>query len=163
MKFELRDTVGAPVDRVEAALLSEGFFDRVGASPRIAAPVLLEEVEQGTLVLRRVAYRFTAEVTGAVRRVVDPEKMTWVDESHYDRSSHRATHEILPDHYAKLLHCTYEESLVPDSNGCVRIAAGDLSVRVPLVGERVERIIIDGIREYAAAEAQVLAQMAAGR
>jgi hypothetical protein len=163
MQFELRETVGAPLDRVEAALLSEDFFDRVGASPRIAAPVLLEEVEQGTVVLRRVAYRFTAGVTGAVRRVVDPEKMTWVDESHYDRTSHRATHEIVPDHYAKLLHCTYEEILEPDGDGCVRIAEGDLSVRVPLVGKRVERTIIDGIRERAKAEARVLAAMAAGR
>ncbi|MGH9025980.1 MAG: DUF2505 family protein [Acidimicrobiia bacterium] len=162
MDFELRDRVAAPLDDVEAALLSPDFFARLGDLPNIAAPELLDQQEDGTAVVRRVRYRFTGEVSGAVRRVVDPDKLSWVDECRYDRAAHRATHRILPDQYEKLLRCNYEEILEADGSECVRGAIGELAVKVPLVGGRVERAIVDGLRERASAEAEVLAELAAG-
>jgi Protein of unknown function (DUF2505) len=161
MDFDLRDTVPAPLERVEAALLGPSFFERLGHLPNIAPPELLSEEEADGLVIRRVRYRFTGEVSGAVRRVVDPEKMSWVDESRYDRAAHEAVHQIFPDQYNGLLRCSYDEMLAPDGAGCVRTATGQLSVKVPLVGGRVEWAIVDGLRERATAEAQVLAALAA--
>jgi hypothetical protein len=163
MDFRFRDPVAAMLDAVEAALLSEEFFRRLGDLPHVAAPELLDEREEGGTIVRRARYRFTGDVSGAVRKVVDPDKLSWVDECRYDRAVHRATHRILPDQYEKLLRCSYEEILEPDGDGCVRTATGALSVKVPLVGGRVERAIIGGLEERATAEAAVLAAMAHGR
>ena len=165
MDFELRDAVAAPLDRVEAALFAPVFFERLGELPNVAAPELLSEDKEfdGAVIVRRVRYRFTGEVSGAVRRVVDPEQMSWVDESRYDLGAHEATHQIIPDQYGSMLRCAYDEALMPAGAGCVRTAAGQLAVKVPLVGGKVEKAIIGGLRERATAEAQVLAALANGQ
>jgi Protein of unknown function (DUF2505) len=162
--FALRDVVAAPVERVEAALFDPAFFERLGDLPNVAAPELLSEAKEfdGAVIVRWVRYRFTGEVSGAVRRVVDPEKMSWIDESRYDLGAHEATHQIFPDQYGSMLRCSYDEALTADGAGCVRSAAGQLSVKVPLVGGKVEKAIIGGLRDRAIAEAQVLERLANG-
>ena len=157
MRFDLEQRFRAPVARVEALFLDPELLDRLGELPGLGKPQLLGVDDEGETVRQRVRYRFTGRLSGAVTAVVDPAKLTWVQESLIDRHNFVADFEILPDHYPDRLRCagtiSYHEV---SGGGCSRLTEGDLVVRFPLVAARVERAIIDGLRSYAKAEAKIV-------
>ena len=54
------------------------------------------------------------------------------------------------------LEASYDVTLEPLGDSTRRVAQGELKVRIPLVGGRVERAIASGLEEHAAAEADLL-------
>jgi DNA-binding transcriptional regulator YbjK len=156
MKFRIEQRILAPLAAVEAALLDRDFVAASAALPKLGAPELLELQRDGDRAHQRIRYRFTAQLSGAVTRVIDPDKLTWVDDARYDLTSHTSRHRILPDNYADRLQATYDVALEPLGDSTRRLVTGDLTVHVPLVGGRVERAIVDGLEEHANAEAELL-------
>jgi hypothetical protein len=156
MRFRLEQRFPGPLATVEAALVDPAFIDRLGTLSQLGRPRLLRREDDGALVRLDVRYAFTGELSGAVTAVVDPERLTWVDVAVFDRATHRSRHRILPDHYADRLSCTYETALHQEGD-TVRVAEGELRVRFPLVGGRVERAIVSGMAEHAHHEEAALA------
>jgi hypothetical protein len=137
-------------------LLSEEFLAVRAELPKLSGAEVLELTRDDTTARVRVRMRFTARLAPAVTAVVDPDKLTWVDDAAYVLATRVAGHEIQPDHYADRLSCTYEEVLHEVGGGTRRTLTGSLKVRALLVGGRVEGAIVSGLREYAAAEADLL-------
>jgi hypothetical protein len=156
MRFSIEQVFPGPVERVEAALLDPAFLKSLASLPRLGAPELLDVTENGMTVHRRVRYRFTGDLSPAVTAVVDPAKLTWVEDATVDRSTHRTTFRILPDHYGSRLKCTGTFVLTEVAGGVRRVLDADLRVSFPLVGGKVERAIVSGLREHAALEADAL-------
>lgn len=163
MRFTVEQRFAAPLDAVEAALLDPAFLARLAELPRLGAPELLSSEEDGQLVRQRVRYRFAGDLSPAVTAVVDPRRLTWVEATTFDRRTHRGDHHIVPDHYGDRLRCTYTTQLSADTEGTGRATAGDIRVRFPLVGSRVERAIVSGLSEHAELEAEVLLDWLAER
>jgi len=163
VKFRIEQRIAAPLGAVEAALLNRDFVAATADLPKLGAPELLELERDGDRAHERIRYRFTAELSGAVTRVVDPKKLTWVDDARYDLTAHTSRHRILPDNYADRLQATYDVVLESLGDSTRRVATGELTVRVPLVGGRVERAIVSGLEEHAAAEAELLGRWIAER
>ena len=65
---------------------------------------------------QRVRYAFAGDLSSAVKAVVDPEQLTWVEESTLDRTTHRTTFRIVPDHYGRMLEASGTIDLVPDGD-----------------------------------------------
>ena len=158
MRFTIEQRFAGPLADVEDAFVDPAFLERLGELPKLGRPALLRQEVDGELVRQWVQYRFTGEVNAAVRRVVDPKRLTWVEESTLDRRTHRTTWHIVPDHYERLLRCSGSFQLVADGPRATRRATeADIKVTVPLVGGKVEQAIVAGLREHAAAEETVLA------
>jgi hypothetical protein len=153
MKFEFEQRFGHPLEAVEQALLDESFIAGMAGLPKLGAPQVLSREAQGAVVTLRVRYAFTGEVSSTVRRVVDPARLTWVELSTNDTSTHRSTFRILPDNYGALLRCEGTYELEAMGTGSRRTARGDVRVNVPLVGSKVERVIVSGMAEHAQSEA----------
>jgi hypothetical protein len=156
VKFRIDQHITAPLEAVEAALLDREFVVVTAELPKLGAPELLELQRDGDRVHQRIRYRFTAELSGAVTRVVDPSKLTWVDDARYDLTAHTSRHRILPDNYADRLRASYDVALEPLGDSTRRVVVGELTVHVPLVGGRVERAVVSGLEQHAAAEAELL-------
>ena len=163
MKFRIEQRIPAPLAAVEAALLDRDFVTATADLPKLGAPEVLEQRRDGDRAHQRIRYRFTAQLSSAVTRVVDPDKLTWIDDATYDLTSHTSRHRILPDNYADRLQASYDVTLEPLGDSTRRVAAGELTVHVPLVGGRVERAIVDGLEEHANAEAELLGRWIAER
>ena len=157
MRFRITQRFDASVEQVEEALLDPAFLERMGELPKLGRPQLLDHQEDGHTVRRRVRYAFTGHLSSAVTAVVDPAKLTWVEDSTTDRRTHRTTFRIVPDHYTDRLQCDGAFTLEADGAGSRRVAEGDLRVRFPLVGSRVERAIVSGLEEHAEAEEKAAA------
>ena len=159
MHFRIEQHFDAPLARVEATYVDPAFIERLGTLPKLGRPSLLEQSSDGHRVRQRVDYAFTGHLSGAVRRVVDPDRLTWTEETTLDRTTHRTEWRIVPHHYAQLLRCAGWFQLEErPGGGCRRVAEADIRVSVPLVGGKVEQALVSGLREHAALEERVVAE-----
>jgi len=166
VRFRIEQRFDAPLEDVEDAFVDPELVAELGTHVELGAPRLLRrEVEaDGDVVHQWIAHRFTGDLNAAVRRVIDPKRLTWVEESTHDRATHRTTWRIVPDHYASLLRCSGTFQLEPDggdSDGgggerTRRVAEGEVKVNMPLVGSKAEKGIVSGLEEHAVLQAHVL-------
>jgi uncharacterized protein YndB with AHSA1/START domain len=156
VQFQLEQQFAASLTAVEEAYLDPELLSRFSALSDLGRPELLEHTEDDHTVRRRVRYRFAGDLPPAVTAVIDPARLTWVEESEHDRRTHRAGFRVRPDHYSSLLRCTGTVTLAPTSTGTIRVTAGALHVRFPFVGGKAERAIVSGWRDHAAAEARLV-------
>jgi hypothetical protein len=160
VRFRIEQHFPGPLVAVEDAFLDPGFLRHLGTLPKLGDPQLVHRVDAGDLVHLWVRYRFTGDVSAAVRRVVDPQRLTWVEESTLDRRTHRTTWAIRPDNYGGLLRCSGTFQLEPVEGApetTRRVAEGELKVSVPMVGGKVASAIVSGLKEHAALEEQAMA------
>lgn len=153
MDFILTQNFAAALDVIDAAFVDRSLLETMDQLLKIGSVEVLTQSRSGEVVRQRVRYQFTAELSGAVRRVIDPDKLTWVEESVIDLATHTSSCRILPDNYAKLLEGSYEARLEATGSGTCRTATGQIIVGVPFVGGKVERAIVSGLEENATSQA----------
>jgi hypothetical protein len=157
VRFTIEQTFAGPLERVEAAFVDPAYLERLSTLPKLGRPTLVHRVEADHLVHQWVKYAFVGDLNAAVRRVVDPARLTWVEESTIDRTTHHTTWRIVPDHYRNLLRASGSFQLSPiDPDRTLRTTEAELKVTVPLVAGKVEQAIVSGLREHAELEQQVL-------
>ncbi len=159
MRFQLTQRFAAPLAEVADAFSDPGFYAALAELPTLGAPELLDRTLDGDTVQMRVRYRFTGHLSAAVTAVIDPAKLTWVDVSHHDRTTHHVTFHLEPDHYADRFRChgSYRFHADPqDRRVTVRTAEGDVKIRMPIVGGSVERAIVSGLEDHLADEIPIL-------
>jgi hypothetical protein len=156
--FRIVQRITGPLGAVAQAFVDPRFVEATAELPKVGGAELLEQQRDGDRVRQRIRYRFTGELSSTVRRVIDRDRLTWVDEADHDLATYRSEHRIVPDHYADRLRAGYATQLEPDGDdGHTRtLVTGTLTVRMPLVGGRVERAIVSGLEEHAYAEAELL-------
>ena len=157
MRFRIVQDFAADADRVQAAYLDPAFLQSVGALPKLGAPELVGEEREGEVVRRRIRFHFAGDLNSAVRAVVDPAKLSWVEESTTYLQERRTTWRIRPDHYADKLSSHGESRLEPvEEAASRRTTTGEVKVKVFLVGGKVEAAIVSGMEEHAALEREAL-------
>ena len=162
MWFSVDQSLPAAVADVLDAFTDPAFLARLADLPKVGAPELLDQRREGDLVHQRVRYRFAGDLAPAVRRVLDVDRLTWVDERTFDLAAGTATFRIVPDHYEGRLRCAGREAFTPEGEGTHRRVDAELVVRWPLVGGTVERAIESGLREHLAEEALLVARWLEG-
>jgi len=163
MDFSIVQDLAAPPATVQDALLDPEFVHVTATIPKIGGAELLELTRADTTAHLRVRYRFTAPLSSAITRVIDPEKLTWVDDGTFALNEFRSDHVLQPDNYADRLQASYTSTLVSDGAGTRRTLAGSLSVKAPLVGGKIAGVIVDGLREAMATQATMLNEWTARR
>jgi len=158
MRFEVVQHLNAPVEAVEATLVDPKFLEALSSLQELGRPELLEQRDEGDRIRQRVRYAFTGNLSSAVMAVIDPAKLTWVEETVQDRRTHTTTMTIVPDHYAGIFSSNAWIRLVPgrDPDTTIRTATGEVTVRVPLVGGRVEAAIVSGLPDHGEQEAKLI-------
>jgi hypothetical protein len=157
MRFQLRQRFNAPVDAVAAAFVEPGFYESLDALPNLAKPEVLSRETTETKVHLRVRYRFTGELSAAVRAAIDPKKLTWVEDADHDLVSHRVQFRMLADHYADRFRASGAYRFEADGPAATtRDCTGDIEVRMMLVGRRVENAIVSGLEEHLDAEVELV-------
>jgi hypothetical protein len=156
VKFEIVQDLRATPDAVDGALIDPAFLVRMAELPKLGSAEVVSQERDGDTMRQDVRYLFQAELSSAVTRVVDPDRLTWVERSVCDLTSHRTECEIRPDNYGGMLKGRYSSVVVARGDGARRTLTGELKVKVPLVGGKVERAIVGGLEENAAAQVALL-------
>lgn len=148
MRFSVEQHFASPCERVVGAMADPELYRAMPELPKLSRPEVLAHDVDGTVVVLRLRYRFEGDLSSAVRAVVDPSRLSWVEVSSHDLESHRGTFTLEPDHYADRLRCSGSFHYLDVAGGCYRHVEGDLRVRAPLVAGSVERAIVSGLREH---------------
>ena len=164
MRFQIEQVIAGPVDAVARLYTEARFYQRLGELPKLGRPEVLDRREDGSEVRLSVRFRFTGNLSPAVTRVVDPARLSWVEESVHDLAAHTVTFTMKPDNYADRLRFEGGSRFeATGEGGTRRVSEGDVVVRVPLVGRAVEGAIVSGLREHLGAEIEVVEELLADR
>jgi hypothetical protein len=156
VRFEVDQHLGTDPDETARAFTDPALYEAFAGLPKVSVPEVLACEPDGELVRMRVRYRFDGHLSSAARAVIDPARLTWVDESVHDVARRHVSFVLRPDHYADRFRCQGEYRIEPTPTGCRRRATIELKVSAPLVGRAVEGAIASGLREHLADEAVVV-------
>jgi hypothetical protein len=157
MKFGLDTTYGDDADDVAMAYADPELYTAFSDLPRASGPKVLDHRSDGTTVHLRVRWFFSADLAPAARAVIDPEKLTWVQESTHDLEARTVTYVMLPDHYGDRFSCRGSYRFEPvDGGGSVRHSEGDLRIKALLVARVVENAIVSGLEDQLRAEVPIV-------
>lgn len=163
MHFEVTQRIPAAIADVADAFCDPGYYASLAAAPKLGTPEVLGRQVDGALVTMRVRYRFAGDLSSAARAVLDPAKLTWVEESVHDLDGKQVSFVLQPDHYADRFSASGRYRFEADGDhATVRQAEGDVKVRAPLVGSTVERAIVSGLKEHLDAEVALITAFIAG-
>lgn len=157
MEFTIEQHLDGTTAKIAALYVDADFLASID-DPHLAHPEMLDQQRNGSVVTQRIRYHFTAELSSAVRRVIDPDRLSWVEESTHDLHGHTTTAHIVPDHYADRLEGSYEVAISNAGKGTRRVTTGVLSVHMHFVGGKVEHVIVSGLRDHAELETAAVAQ-----
>lgn len=169
MRFSADQVVGAPRDVVEAAFAEPSFYEALGQMDGLAPPQVLDlrpDPHVAHVVHLDVRYSFTGPLSGPVRAVLDPAKLTWVDHGRLDRHRHVLEFRMVPEHYPDRLSCEGSYRFEPDAGDrsvTHQLMSGELRVRYPIVGGLVERAIVTGLVQHLRQAAAILEAWASAR
>jgi hypothetical protein len=160
--FTLQQEIPAPVDAVEEALVNPDFLARMAELPKLGSAEVLGHDRDGDTVSLQVRYLFQADLSASVTRFVNPDDLTWVEDSSVDLAAHLTACEIKPDNYENLLSGSYEARIEVSGTGCLRTVRGTIKVHVPLLGGKAEKAIVGGLSENADAQTTLLTDFVSG-
>ena len=154
MKFRVEARYDAAPEAVARAYADPALYSTFTDLPRAGRPEVRGHRSDGDVVELQVRWMFTAELSGAARRVIDPDRLSWVETSRHDLGARRTTFRMVADHYADRFSCTGEYRFTPGArgSGTVRTIEGELKVKAPLVGRAVEQAIVSGLDEQLRSE-----------
>ncbi len=163
MRFANEQRYPADLATVLALFTDPALYPTLSGLPKIGTPQVVDHQVDGSHVRLRLHQRFTGDLPAAALAVIDPAKLTWIEEVDFDLDRATATSRLQPDHYADRLSCSGRYTFLAEGDQTtLRRLDGELKVRMRFVGGKVEGALVSGLREHAEAEQALIAARLAG-
>ena len=156
MRFEISQAFAHPPREFDEAYTDPDLYPTLVGLPNLGDMQVLDHQRDGDAARMRIHVRFVREFSPAVAAAIDPSKLSWVQESTHDLAAGTTSFRFLPDNYADRFSASGRTRIVARGDGSVRTLTGEVKVRAPLVGGRVEKAIVEGLEEYLVAEAALV-------
>ncbi len=156
MRFEISQRFRHEARVVDEAYTDPALYPTLVGLPNLGDMRVLSHERDGDTARMRIHVQFVREFSPAVAAAIDPSKLSWVQESTHDLAAGTTAFRFVPDNYADRFSAAGTTRIDAQGDGAVRTLSGEVKVRAPLVGGRVERAIVEGLEEYLAAEAELV-------
>jgi hypothetical protein len=164
MRFDATQRFDAEQAELLALFTDPDFYPTLTDLPKISTPELVDHRTVNGRIHISFRQRYTGDLPAAAMSIIDPHKISWIEELVFDVASATADTHLRPDHYADRFTCRGRYTFTALGQGrSMRRLDGDLRVRVPLVGGRVEAALISGLKEHAMAERNLIEARLLGR
>lgn len=158
MRFEVEHSFDAPANRLAELLLDLDFQNSLSDIGGLSAREVLLQEEDGDEVVRHVRCVLDIEINGTARRMIGGGEPAWVEVSRWLPQEMLWVWEIEPEVAGDLLEAQGRTVIGEGGQGSIRRVEGDIKVKVPLYGGKVEGWIADGLRSAYDEEAGRIAQ-----
>jgi Protein of unknown function (DUF2505) len=163
MRILLDQPMAVSAEAAQAAFVDPAFYQSLGELGGISAPEVRSFSQTPDHVHLELGYRFTGQLNGPAKRLLDPEKITWSQVTEVDLANRRTEVRMVPDSYQGLLSFAAWYELRSEGEGkCTQHFEGDLRVRLPLLGPLAERAIGGSIRQNLAETAHLVERYVSG-
>ena len=158
MRFEVEHDFPAPRADVAGVLCDAAFHTQLDL-PDLSRPEVVTSSVDGTTHLLRLRYEYIGRLDPIARRIVGARRLTWIQELRLDTATYTGTLSFSAEEDAERLNGRADVAITAvDDEHSRRRVAGDLHVRVPLVGSNAERRIVPGLVRRLDVEAAALAR-----
>ena len=163
MRFSIEHRFEVDLATFERHINDPALLARLAGVPGLARRELIEARDEGPVRRWRFRVHSDEDVPAAARAVLRPEMLAWVEESSYDARTHTFAWRIVPDHFRAIAHAHGTAAVAAEGERAVRRRIeGDVRIAVPLLGARIEAMIVARLRRsydaVARAEAAFLAE-----
>jgi hypothetical protein len=157
VRFEVVHSFPYDPDTVADAILDEDYQHSLEDVESVEHRELLSQEERpdGTVV-RRTRCVLDLHITGMAKSFVGDGDPAWVEEATWHPERMEWTWVVIPEVAEGLLDAKGTIALRGNGNGTERVIEGDVKVKVPLYGGKVEGWIVAGIEQAYAEEAERL-------
>ena len=169
MHFEIAHEFDIPLDALELAVISPTLVDKFAITIHKNGVGISGVTERSRSlkdgVLERTwHYQANVKVPSFARGYITPEMTAWDEQSVYEMAKHRGRWTIVPNvkpEWRKYLTATGTYRIDPLGDGrSRRVVEGDLDLRVRVVRQVAERLIVNEVKKAFEAEAATLREMA---
>lgn len=143
----VQDFAAAPRDVVDT-FVDPDFWGALDGLSATSVPEVLDIRRHGDLVTVELRYRLIVALPREAARFIDTSNVSWVEVSDWNLRTATSQTRFVPDQAGRLLVASAVTSLTPFGDGTRRSISGDLRVRIPLLGSKVERAIIGGVGDH---------------
>ncbi len=157
VKFEFEQRWNATVDDVVEVYLDESFWTGLSGLTTTSPPKVIGVERSNDSAVVTLHWILSVDLPKEAARFIDPDDVAWTEVTTWDLAKSSATVAFTPDQAAGLLKASATAVLRQDGDEAVRSIRGELKVRIPLVGHKVEPVIVDGIGEHLEEEASAVA------
>jgi hypothetical protein len=145
MHFSVEHDLAAAPPAV-AALLCDPEFHVRHQLPDLAVPEVVESSANGDERLLRLRYEYIGSLDPIAKRVIGGKKLTWLQDVKLDAATGRGTITFSAEADPGRLNGSADITVDAAGDDTSRLSiAGDLHVKVPLVGGRAEKAIVPGL------------------
>jgi hypothetical protein len=155
MKLAATHRFNAPASAVCAGMGDSDFYAGLQL-PDVDLPEVIARTATGDHVDIHVRFTYTGKLDPIARRIVGHDHVEWVQQLDIDSATRSCALNVVPAVGVIPVSCNGTFVLRDAGTGCVRILAGDLRIRVPLIGSRAERSLAPGILSRLDREAEAL-------
>ena len=165
MQFEISHEFDIPLDALELAVLSPNLCQKLAYRlPNMESVQQKEHVLKDGRLERVWSYRANVKLPAFARAYLKPEMMAWDERSTYDIKKHAADWNIAPHvkpEWRKYFVASGSYTLTTLASGRTRrTVSGSLELRVPVVRQVAEKLIVGEVRRTFDAEADTLRELA---
>jgi hypothetical protein len=163
LRFTVTHSFTQPPDAVAEAILDEDYQHSLENVESVETRELLSQEERpdGTVV-RRTRCVLDLQITGMAKSFIGDGDPAWVEEAVWHPDRMEWTWVVIPEVAEGLLDAKGTISIRENGGGTERVVEGDVKVKVPLYGGKVEGWIVDGIEQGYAEEAERLEEWLKG-
>jgi hypothetical protein len=155
VEFEISHAFPATPAELAAVLLDAGFQSSLAevSNALSAREVLSQEERSDGTIVRRVRCVLGVDL-GAAKTFIGDGEPAWVEEAVWDPEAMTWTWEIDPEVGGQLLNASGTVALEGDTDKSSRTVRGEVRVKVPIYGGRVEQLIVDHLKRAYGEEAR---------
>jgi hypothetical protein len=163
--FEIVHEFDIPLDALELAVISPNLCQKLAHRlPNMESIQQKEHILQNDRLERVWSYRANIRLPPFARAYVTPEMMAWDERSNYDIKKHSSQWSITPrmkPEWRKYFAASGSYELTSlDSGRTKRTVTGTIELRVPVLQQVAEKLIVGEVRKVFDAEAETLRDLA---
>ena len=146
MDFEFHHNIDADPEAVAEVLLDRKFQSSLSKLEGLTERKVLSQKTQDGLVVRRIRCVLDIDITGVAKKFIGDGDPAWVEEAVWHPEEMKWLWEVHPEMGGELLDASGEIALTKARGGKTkRLVTGQIKVRVPLYGSKVEGWVVQGL------------------
>ena len=148
MKFELLHEFDVDVETFEEITSDPDMEKEYLKLPNLATREMVKEVEKHGKLHREVRYIANGFIPLAIRHVIKPKMLTWMEISTFDKKKHHTDWHVEPFYLKNVIDCRGTYTCKSNRNGgCLREIHGHIKISIPFVGAIAENYIITEMKK----------------
>jgi len=145
--FEIAHSFDAHPDEVAQAMLDQDFQESLGTLGHLQRELIDQKTQTDGRVVRRTRCVLDIEISGVAKRFIGNGDPAWVENAIWSKETMLWSFTIDPEIAKELLEAKGTIQISAEDDGTRRTIEGQVKVKVPFYGSKVEGWIVDGLIE----------------